>query len=133
MARLLVFLVGAATLLAPGSAAAETPVEITGGPTDVNIVADRIEEIGPENLIVATGNVEITRGNSRIIADRVELNRGTGDSVSMGHVIFYDGADRLSGPRLDYNLKNGTGVVYDARAESEPYYRRTGERMERLD
>jgi len=133
MARLLVFLVGAATLLAPGFAAAETPVEITGGPTDVNIVADRIEEIGPENLIVAIGNVEITRGNSRIIADRVELNRGTGDSVSTGHVIFYDGADRLSGPRLDYNLKNGTGVVYDARAESEPYYRLTGERMERLD
>src|SRR2546422_125893 len=44
MARLLVFLVVAATLLPHGFAAAETPVRITGFPADVEVVADRIEE-----------------------------------------------------------------------------------------
>src|SRR2546425_904641 len=117
MARSLVFLV----------AAAETPVRITGFPADVEVVADRIEELGPDNLLVATGNVEVTRGRARILADRVEINRGTGDSVATGHVILYDGDDRLSGSRLDYNLKNGTGVLYDGRAQAEPYYRLTGE------
>ena len=133
MARLLVFLVAAATLLPHGFAAAETPVRITGFPADVEVVADRIEELGPDNLLVATGSVEVTRGRARILADRVEVNRGTGDSVATGHVILYDGDDRLSGRRLDYNLKNGTGVLYDGRAQAEPYYRLTGERMERLD
>ena len=47
--------------------------------------------------------------------------------------MFYDGQDQLTGERLDYNLKNGTGVVYNARAFSAPYYRLSGERMERLD
>src|SRR5438876_11790708 len=88
MARLLVFLVAAATLLPHGFAAAETPVRITGFPADVEVVADRIEELGPDNLLVATGSVEVTRGRARILADRVEVNRGTGDSVATGHVIL---------------------------------------------
>src|SRR2546425_8425368 len=132
MARLPAFLVVAAASLAAGIAHAQTPVQISGGGLDVDILADRMEERGPE-LMIATGNVEISRGSTRLSADRVELNRPTGDAVATGHVVFYDGQDQLTGERLAYNLKNGTGVVYDARAFSAPYYRLSGERMERLD
>ena len=132
MARLPAFLVVAAASLAAGIAHAQTPVQISGGGLDVDILADRMEERGPE-LMIATGNVEISRGSTRLSADRVELNRPTGDAVATGHVVFYDGQDQLTGERLDYNLKNGTGVVYNARAFSAPYYRLSGERMERLD
>ena len=97
----------------------------------VSILADHIEQVGP-GLTIATGNVEITRGASRLTADRVEINRETDDAVAQGRVIFYDGQDRLVGDRIDYNLKTGTGVVYNGSAFSAPYYRLSGERMERV-
>src|SRR5882672_6607118 len=74
-------------------------VQTAGG--DVSIVADRFEQIGSDNLIVATGNVEVTRGAGRLLADRVEINRATGDAVATGRAIFYDGDDRLTGERLE--------------------------------
>ena len=99
---------------------------------EVSILADRFETVGADNLLVATGNVEVTRGQARLLADRVELNRETGDAVASGRVIFYDGDERLTGERIDYNIKTGTGVVYEGEAHAPPYYRITGERMERI-
>jgi LPS-assembly protein len=131
-------LVAAALLLAAGAPAEAQPpapptpvtVETAGG--DVSVVADRMEQIGADNLVIATGNVEITRGRSRLMADRVEINRATGEAVAEGRVVFYDGEDQLTGQRIEYNLKTGTGVVYGADARAEPSYRITGERMDRL-
>ena len=129
-------LLGPAAL--PAVSAAQTPtvpqVPITVGTSggDVTILSDRLEEVGPDRLLVATGNVEITRGKSRLIADRVEINRETGDAVAQGRVVFYDGEDQLTGRRIEYNLKTGTGVVYDSEARVAPYYRIAGERMDRL-
>ena len=113
---------------APGTSA--TPpgavvVPIAGG--DVTVVADRLEEVGPDKLLVATGNVEITHGAARLIADRVEMNRDTGDAVAQGRVVFYDGENQLTGRRIDYNLKTGTGVVYYGRGPDHallPHQRR---------
>jgi LPS-assembly protein len=126
-------LLGPAALPRPAAAqapAAPVVVPTVGG--DVSVLADRMEEVGPERLLVATGNVEITRGRSRLIADRVEINRDTGDAVAQGRVVFYDGEDQLTGRRIDYNLKTGTGVVYESEARVAPYYRISGERMDRL-
>jgi len=115
-------------------AASQPPAPVTvrtvGG--DVTVLADRIEQLGRDQVVVATGNVEIVRGRARLNADRVEINRETGDAVATGRVIFYDGEDRLTGDRIDYNIKSGTGVVHRARAETAPYYRLSGERMERV-
>lgn len=136
MTRLRLALLPLLGLLAavPGRAGAQTAppvlVETPGG--GVTILADRLEQEGPENLFVATGNVEVTHGATRLLADRVELNRETGDAVAQGKVVFYDGENRLTGRRIDYNVKTGTGVVYDGEARSAPYYRVSGERMDRL-
>ena len=132
------FLLVAAGLLlamsAPAQAqpAPQTPVTVGTAGGDITIVADRLEQVGADNLLIATGNVEITRGNSRLMADRVEINRATGDAVAEGRVVFYDGENQLTGQRIDYNLKSGTGVVYQADARAEPSYRITGEQMERI-
>lgn len=112
--------------------APQAPVTVGTAGGDVTVVADRLEEIGPDRLLVATGNVEITHGKARLMADRVEINRETGDAVAQGRVIFYDGEDQLTGRRIDYNVKTGTGVVYDSEARVAPYYRIAGERMDRL-
>lgn len=103
-----------------------------GGEGEVSILADRLEQVGEDGLLLAIGNVEITRGRSRLTADRVEINRVTGDAVAEGRVAFYDGEDRLVGDRIDYNLKTGTGVVLNGSAFAAPYYRLSGERMERI-
>src|SRR5712691_202418 len=109
---------------------APVTVPTVGG--DVTVLADRIDDLGRDNVVVATGNVEVVRGRARLNADRVEINRETGDAVATGRVIFYDGEDRLTGDRIDYNIRTGTGVVHRGTAETAPYYRVSGERMERV-
>jgi LPS-assembly protein len=113
-------------------AAPQAPVTVGTAGGDVTVVADRIEQVGAENLVIATGNVEVTRGSARLMADRVQLNRATGEAIAEGRVVFYDGEDQLTGQRIEYNFRTGTGVVYGADARAEPSYRITGERMERL-
>ncbi|MBM4441938.1 MAG: LPS-assembly protein LptD [Candidatus Rokubacteria bacterium] len=124
----------AGLLLGVVSAAAAQPrsatVPTVGG--DVSVLADRIEDLGRDGLVVATGNVEIVRGRARLTADRVEINRESGGAVATGRVVFYDGEDRLTGDRIDYNIRSGTGVVHHGAAQTAPYYRLSGERMERL-
>ena len=112
----------------PATPQSPVTVETAGG--DVTILADTLEQL--DSVVIATGNVEITRGSARLMADRVELNRATGDAVAEGRVVFYDGEDQLTGRRIEYNVRTGTGVVYDADARAAPTYRITGERMERL-
>ncbi|HTI52587.1 MAG TPA: LPS assembly protein LptD [Verrucomicrobiae bacterium] len=108
-------------------------VTVSAGGEEASVVADQIQQVGgTSDLLIAVGNVEITRGQSRLLADRVELNRDTGQAVAQGKVVFYDGPDRLVGERIDYNLKTGTGVVYNGSAVSAPYYHLSAERMDRV-
>jgi LPS-assembly protein len=116
----------------PPAAVAPAPVVVPTAGGQVTVIADRLEELGPENLVVATGNVEITRGTTRMLADRVQLHRETGEAVAEGRVVFHDGDSTLRGERLEYNLRTGTGVMYESHARAAPYYRLSGDRMERL-
>jgi LPS-assembly protein len=108
-------------------------VTIPAGEDQATVVADQIQQVGgATDLMIAVGDVEITRGQSRLLADRVEINRDTGQAVAQGRVVFYDGPDRLVGDRIDYNLKTGTGVVYHGSGFSAPYYHLSGERLDRI-
>src|SRR5262245_23339784 len=133
---LLVFLSGIALLLSMGTTAwgqDRGPVIISDGGQESSIVADRIQQVGGSNdLFIATGNVEIIQGATRLLADRVEVNQQTGAVVAQGKVVFYDGNDRIGGERVDYNLKTGTGVAYNGTTSTSPCSHRSGERMERV-
>ena len=89
-------------LLGPSAALAQqTPLSLRDPAGETNVVADRMQQIGGDtDLLLATGNVEITRGGTRLMADRVELNRATGEAVAQGKVVFFDGQDRLVGVRV---------------------------------
>ncbi len=129
VAALVLSLVGAE----PVRAQVKGPLTITAGGQQATVLADEIQQVGGANeLLIATGNVEITQGETRLLADRVELNRDTGEVVAEGRVVFFDGENRLVGDRVDYNLKTGTGVVYDATTFSAPYYHLSAERMDRV-
>jgi LPS-assembly protein len=134
LAFLLVVLGGGPVGAQPASLAPLTgAVTIPAGEEQATVLADQIIQLGgPTDLMIAVGNVEITRGQSRLLADRVEINRDTGQAVAQGKVVFYDGPDRLVGERIDYNLKTGTGVVYNGSGFSPPYYHLSGERMDRI-
>jgi LPS-assembly protein len=110
----------------------QAPRTLPGNGEEVSVLADRIEQVGADGLLVATGNVEISRGGRRLRADRVELNRETGEATAQGRAEFFDGEDRLAGDRIDFNFRSGTGVVYNGAAFSPPYYRLSGERIERV-
>ena len=117
----------------PVEAQLAAPVTIQAGGQEATILADELRQVGGANeLLIATGNVEITQGETRLLADRVELNRDTGEVVAQGRVVFFDGPDRLVGSRVDYNLKTGTGVIYNANTFSAPFYRLSAERMDRI-
>ena len=122
------------SLVGPGPALAQqSPLSLSGPGGETTIVADRMQQVGGDaDLLLATGNVEITRGETRLVADRVELNRATGEAIAQGKAVFFDGQDRLVGERIDFNLNTGTGVVYKGSTFSPPYYRLSGDRMERL-
>jgi LPS-assembly protein len=127
-----VLLAGVAVLPPTARAQAPTSVTVRSDSGDITVVADRLEEVAADHLLIATGNVEVTRGSQRLTADRVEVNRATGDTVAEGRAVFYDGEDRLIGPRIEYNFKTGSGVVYEGLTRTSPFYRVGGERMERL-
>jgi LPS-assembly protein len=133
MARLAVppFLVFLSLALA-APALAQGPLTLREPKEEVRILADRLEQVGEDGLLIATGNVEISRGNRRLTADRVEYNRKTGEARAVGRVTFHDGEDRLVGDRLEYNFETGTGAIHRASAFSPPYYRLSGERMARV-
>ncbi|HEX7787743.1 MAG TPA: LPS assembly protein LptD, partial [Methylomirabilota bacterium] len=115
-----------------GIGASQPGTTISAGGEEVTVVADQLQQVGgTSELMIAVGNVEIVRGQTRLLADRVEINRDTGQAIAQGKVVFYDGPDRLVGDRIDYNLKTGTGVVYHGSATSAPFYHLTGERMDR--
>jgi LPS-assembly protein len=129
VALLLLGLVAATPAWAQRSRATTLPT--AGG--EITVYADSVEEIGADDLIVASGNVEVIRGSQRLLADRVEVNRVSGDAVAQGRVIFYDGDDRLVGERIQFNFRTGTGVIWEGKGQAAPFYRLEGARMERLD
>ncbi|MFI5326838.1 MAG: LPS-assembly protein LptD [Candidatus Rokuibacteriota bacterium] len=130
----ILFAAGTCIALAAGPAWAQPGgVKVRAGGEEATVIADQLEQVGgATDLLIATGNVEIIRGQTRLLADRVELNRDTGQAVAQGKVVFYDGPDRLVGERIDYNLKTGTGVVHKGSAASAPFYHLSAERMDRV-
>src|SRR2546422_2629436 len=99
-----------------------TTATVTTPSGDVTILADRLEEVAADNLIIATGNVEITKGTARLLADRVEINRETGAAVAEGRALLYAAINRLAADPIENNLNSGTGAVYEAPARVSPSY-----------
>jgi len=91
LAPILLFVLASVALAAaPPQAGAQGQRSFESEGHEVSVVADHFEQIGADNLLVATGDVEVIQGTKRLLADRVEINRETGDVVAEGRVIFYD-------------------------------------------
>jgi LPS-assembly protein len=99
----------------------------------VHIRSDTLSYDSERRIIVAEGDVEVTRGPITLQADRVELNQITNDAVATGHVVLRERGDYLECDRLEVNLETQLGTVTNGTLFTrEGNFYVTGERAERL-
>jgi LPS-assembly protein len=131
--RLIGLLVAWLSLMMPAIVLGQERQQLSlGTEAPVTVLADRIENLERERLLIAEGRVEIEQGDVRLEADRVEVNTETAEAVAAGRVVFFDGRDRLVGERLEYNFRTGTGVIYRAEGAAQPHFFFKGDKMERF-
>ncbi len=100
-------------LLWASSTFADYPLELGRSDLPYHIKADSLSYDDATKTYMARGRVMITRGDQSLQADAVDLNEGTMDAQAWGNVHFTSGEDRLAGTRLELNLDEGTGTLYD--------------------
>jgi len=77
----------------------------------VNINSEKQDADKEGNVIVATGDVQVSDGESLIIADRVTYNKNTDDVVAEGNVYFEQQGQKLTGELLEFNYKTRRGTM----------------------
>jgi LPS-assembly protein len=78
-----------------------------------NISADEITHDRNTNIYTASGNVVITKKDTRLSADFIRFDHNTFSAFAQGNVRMNSGEDTLSGSSLDVDLKSETGVIHD--------------------
>jgi len=99
---------------------------------EVVLRAETLEFFQQENRLIATGQVVIESGNTKMYADRMEVNTESGIGMATGQVRFLTPQDDVQASRLDFNLSAERGLLYDAVGVVTGGYHITGERIERL-
>jgi len=119
-----------ATLACALAAAAQAAAQVAEpGPTTLD--AEKIEGIS-DLEVTARGAAEIQREDLRIFGDYLRYNREFGEVEGRDGVRMQSGADRISGPNLQYNLLDDTGVFEQPRflMQRERPARGSAERLE---
>lgn len=103
-----------------------------GGGTAIG-AAGKVEFVR-EDYVVASGGVSLRYRNLEVLAQRVDVDLKTRMVHAEGDVVLDEGPRRVAGDRLEYDLDERTGTVYNARAFVAPdlyFYgdevRKTGE------
>lgn len=76
---------------------------------EAKVDAGSFQNIG-ELEFSARGRVEVRRDETSLFADQLRFNREFGRLEADGGVRLSSGADRIYGPRLQYNTQDDTGV-----------------------
>ena len=94
--------------------------------------AQKLEYFEAENRLKATGKVSVVYGDTLLLADRLEMNTESGVGIATGDVRLSTPEDQLRASRVDFDLTNERGLVYDASGLIGNTYRVSSERLERL-
>ncbi|WP_008318122.1 DUF3769 domain-containing protein [Leptolyngbya sp. PCC 6406] len=83
----------------------------------LDLIADS-QIFDPEReVVIARGNVRLRVGNGLLYADRLWVNLINRFVLAEGNVVLLRGDQRIEGERLEYNLLQGDGSLYQARGE----------------
>jgi LPS-assembly protein len=77
------------------------------------IQADTVEYDSNNDSYIATGSVVIVKGDRRLSADFVRFDQKTMNADARGRVLMSAGEDLLMGERIEINLTDETGTLYD--------------------
>ena len=94
--------------------------------------AQKLEYFEAENRLEAAGKVSVVYGDTLLLADRLEMNTESGVGIATGDVRLSTPEDQLRASRVDFDLTNERGLVYDASGLIGNTYRVSSERLERL-
>ncbi len=83
--------------------------------------ADLQDMVG--DSLIASGNVEITWDEYKIYADYMEYNQKTNVVIAQGRVTMASNNTVISGERLEFNLKERTGFLFDTYGQMSPTVR----------
>lgn len=99
-----------------GPAGAQLPLEVgDGGP--VVLTADELIYDSANRTITAVSNVELSRGERRLLADRLRYDETTGRVVAQGNVVLIEPTgDALFGDEVEVTGDLRDGVVKGVRA-----------------
>jgi LPS-assembly protein len=73
------------------------------------VTADRIQGLGSAE-VEASGNVELRRGDTSLLADRIKYLQDTDEVEATGNVRIRIGEDEVTGPRLRLRIGDTTGI-----------------------
>ncbi len=104
-------------------------VQETGEP--VMLRAESLEFFQQQQRLVATGQVVVESGESRMFADRLDMNTETGVGIATGNVRFVTPEDDVQASALEFNLSADQGLLYDAKGTVGKVYQISGQRVER--
>ena len=90
-------------------------------PGDVAVEALRIREVPGSDEYVLEGAATIRSGHSRIEADRITYRSGRWIEAE-GNVLIVWAGNRISGSRMEYDLKEEHGTIQDAIGQVEPEF-----------
>lgn len=118
-------LLGAVLLLAAGVRAQEASEEIT-------IDAESLSYDRAGEMLSASGDVLIRRGDTTLRADTVEINRRTSEARALGDAVLISPETEVRARAIFLDLENETGELHDAEIGSTPLgYSLTGKRIEK--
>jgi len=116
-----------AACLLPFCAGAAPSSQPSSGDRPLETKADQLDFNNTTKRIVATGNVVVTYGNTRLTADKVSVDNVTKDAYADGHVhIFKDGKSQWNGDQIQYNFDTGAVNAGPARSYSDRFYLAAG-------
>jgi lipopolysaccharide assembly outer membrane protein LptD (OstA) len=97
----------------------EVPFSVETGGGVATGTAGALEYL-KRDLVVASQAVEFEFQNVRLLAETVTVDLATKQVTAEGNVILDEGPRRLAGERLEYDLENKVGTVFEGRAFVDP-------------
>ncbi len=86
-----------------------------------------------DHTFEASGYVNFISGDIQLQADSIRYNRESGEIVAEGNIVLSEkNGMKIAGDRIEMNLEDATGIVYDATAFEEPSYFFRGEKIEKI-
>jgi LPS-assembly protein len=78
-----------------------------------------------------TGGVTIEYEDVKITSDHARYDFATGEAILTGNVVIDQGKTRMSGSRAGFRIKEKTGWMENAKADLEPSYHITADRIDK--